>query len=629
MLNANGFKFPTNGHKLMLQLAAGLTAGAVLGLMLFNLISSIGIVGPILGPPQALQRFTSYEELKNFLNKTVSLRADVVKAYTFNIIAEVSTDFSQTNVQVAGVDEADIVKSDGEYIYYVTKSGLIIVKAYPPENARVMSKISFNETVSGIFVNNDRLVVFKQNYGSPIFETKGVPVFYPAGGPETQVQIYNIENRESPILVREISINGSYFASRMIGNYVYLVVYKPAFLADDEVPLPVIKDGNRSEEVSISKIYYSNVTDAYYSFTVVLSFDIMNDTAPRYEVFLVGAAGAIYMSKENLYVTIQQMPFRILLGGPATSEKTEIHRIRITNGEIKYEASGIVPGRVLNQFSMDEYNGYFRIATTTGFLARNINEATTSNHVYVLDTNLNITGKIEDIAQDETIYSARFMDERCYLVTFKKVDPFFVIDLSSPANPQILGKLKIPGYSNYLHPYDKNHVIGIGKETVEAEEGDFAWYQGIKISLFDVSDVENPIEVDKYVIGHRGTDSPVLQDHKALLFDKKRNLLAIPVLVAEIDPNKYSGKVPSSAYGEYVWQGAYVFSITENGISLRGKVTHVKDEVEFKKSGYYFYSDYTVERCLYIDDVLYTLSYKKMKMNNLIDITPISEIELL
>ena len=278
---------------------------------------------------------------------------------------------------------------------------------------------------------------------------------------------------------------------------------------------------------------------------------------------------------------------------------------------------------------MDEYNGYFRIATTTGHVARNMEEATSANHIYVLNLNMSIVGKIENIAPGETIYSARFMGNRCYLVTFKKVDPFFVIDLEDPTNPKILGKLKISGYSDYLHPYDENHIIGIGKETVEAEGGDFAWYQGVKISLFDVSDVENPKEISKYVIGNRGTETPVLYDHKALLFDKNRNLLVIPVLVAEINEEEYPEGVPPYIHGEYTWQGVYVFKISlEEGIILRGKITHLENETISMIDYYYLYSPYMVKRALYIGNVLYTISDKKIKMNSLDTLDKINEIEL-
>jgi uncharacterized secreted protein with C-terminal beta-propeller domain len=309
------------------------------------------------------------------------------------------------------------------------------------------------------------------------------------------------------------------------------------------------------------------------------------------------------------------------------TEKTVVHKINIKDGSIEYKNQGEVPGTVLNQFSMDEYNDYFRIATTSGHVSRG--EATSANHVYVLDSNLATVGKLEDLAPGERIYSARFIGDRCYLVTFKKIDPLFVIDLKDPFNPKVLGKLKIPGYSDYLHPYDENHIIGIGKETVEAEEGSFAWYQGVKISLFDVSDVEHPKEVSKYNIGDRGTDSYALHDHKAFLFSKSKNLLVIPVLVAEIDEAKYPEGIQPYTYGDYVWQGVYVFDLTlENGFVLKGKVSHLENDSELIKSGYYYSSPYDVKRSLYIDGVLYTVSDKMIKMNNLDNMNEVNKIQL-
>jgi len=285
-----------------------------------------------------------------------------------------------------------------------------------------------------------------------------------------------------------------------------------------------------------------------------------------------------------------------------------------------YVASGEVPGMVLNQFSMDEYGDHFRVATTT-------REGTSRNNVYVLNMALNITGSLENLAPGETIYSARFMGERGYLVTFKQVDPLFVIDLSDPYNPEVLGYLKVTGYSDYLHPYDETHIIGIGKETTDA--GEFAWYQGVKISLFDVTDVSNPVEVAKYEIGHRGTDSPVLWDHKAFLFDKSRNLLVMPILVAEVDQSEYPEGVPSWAYGEPVWQGAYVFDISvDGGLQLKGRITHIESPADLEQDYYWSYSPLSVERSLYIGDVLYTISDAKIKMNNLENLDYINEVQL-
>ncbi len=314
----------------------------------------------------------------------------------------------------------------------------------------------------------------------------------------------------------------------------------------------------------------------------------------------------------------------------ASIETTHIVRIKIQGSTITSEASGKVPGRVLNQFSMDEYGDYFRIATTiSGFSGDVIlGQTTQSNNVYVLNMNLTIVGRLENLAPGESIYSARFMGSRCYLVTFKKVDPLFVIGLDDPTAPEVLGKLKIPGFSDYLHPYSENLLIGIGKETVDAEEGDFAWYQGIKIALFDVSDVANPRQIASYIIGDRGTDSPVLYDHKAFLFDKDRNLLAIPILLAEINENQYPDGVPPNAYGEFVWQGLYVFTITENSISLRGRITHMDNNEDLQKSGYYFDSVYSVKRSLFIENMLYSISDMKVKINDLTSLVPVNEVKL-
>jgi len=304
-------------------------------------------------------------------------------------------------------------------------------------------------------------------------------------------------------------------------------------------------------------------------------------------------------------------------------EDSEITKIGISGGSIVGRGNATVPGYVLNQFSMDEHDGYFRVATTS----RSWRSGAEGNNVYVLDENMETVGRLENLAPGEEIYSARFMGDRCYLVTFKKVDPLFTIDLSDPENPRVLGKLKIPGYSDYLHPYDENTLIGVGKETEEAKEGDFAWYQGVKISLFDVSDVENPRELAKIEIGDRGTDSPALYDHHAFLFSKARNLLVIPVLEAQIDEDDFSGPVPGNFYGEYVYQGAYVFHISPDGITLQGRITHISDD-SLLRSGFWFDSEYSVERSLYIEENLYTISKGMLKVNDLGTLEEIVSVEL-
>jgi len=585
---------------------------------------------PDIGLPSgqpALLKFSSYQELKVFLNRSSSswpVDFEVFPLPSFGVSTltesgKAAVDYSKTNIQVEGVDEADIVKCDGEYLYIASDEKILIVRAYPPEEAAVLAEIETDGAAVGLFINDDRLVVLESSFGEPVVRT-WIPYYWSA---ETTVKVFDVADRSNPVLVRNVSLDGAYFASRMKGDYVYVLANKPACILEGEVQLPFIVEDGHVREISASEIYYANTTDRYYGFTIVLAVNVQNvNVEPSYETFLLGASREIYMSHENLYLIVSRYHEK------NSVVVTEIYRIRIKENSMRVEASGQVPGRILNQFSMDENNGYFRIATTTGHLSRWTGQATSSNHIYVLDMNLKIVGKLENIAPKEKIYSARFMGARCYLVTFKKVDPLFVISLEDPANPRILGKLKIPGYSDYLHPYGENILIGIGKETVEAEEGDFAWYQGVKISLFDVSDVENPREIAKYEIGDRGTDSPVLRDHKALLFDEERNLLAIPVLVAEIDEEKYPEGVPPNAYGDYVWQGVYVFTVNETGIFLRGRVTHIDNMEDLMKSGFYFESDYFVKRALYIENLLYTISNGKIKINELTALRQVGEINL-
>jgi uncharacterized secreted protein with C-terminal beta-propeller domain len=469
---------------------------------------------------------------------------------------------------VEGVDEADMVKTDGEFIYIVSGKQVVIVKAFPPGEAAVVATIELDRGASDLYINGDKLVVISS---AEYFFYWGPIDILPPEEYEltTHIWVYDVSDRSSPILDRTVSVDGYYTSSRMIGDFVYTITGQQAILNITEPILPTIRSGNYTCEVEATDIWYANNTDSYYGYTNIVGINVQDpESEITHETYLMGSSCTLYVSMENIYLTAPWWVQDAVSGW----ETTKIFKINVDEESITYVAEGMVPGRVLNQFSMDEHDGYFRIA---GQVSRG--GSSTSNNVYVLNASLGVVGSLEGLAPGEDIYSARFMGRRCYLVTFKKVDPLFVIDLADPENPTVLGKLKIPGYSDYLHPYDENTLIGVGKETEEAEEGDFAWYQGVKISLFDVSDVSDPKELAKFEIGDRGTDSPALHDHKAFLFSRAKNLLVIPVLEAKIDAGDYSSEVPPNAYGEYVYQGAYVFHISrEQGIDLRGRVTHIE-----------------------------------------------------
>ena len=628
-------------RKLATYTVLAFVLGSLLGGAMWNFG---GVFIPELPPSNlltygSLLKFTSEVELVNFLEtmptgyyledggsvrKFISPSTSMLLQWdSASSTGQSTPDYSGTNIQVEGVDEADMVKTDGEYIYLASDSRVFIVKAFPPGDAEVLATLELEREASDLFINGDKLVVISSSqyyyYWGPIDIMP--PEEYELN---THIWVYDVSDRSSPTLDRTVSVDGYYTSSRMIGDYVYAITGQPAVLNITEPVLPIIRSGNYTCEVESTDIWYANNTDYYYGYTNIVAIDVQDpESEITHETYLMGSSSTLYVSMENIYLTASGWVQDEVSGW----ETTKIFKINVDEESITYIAEGMVPGRVLNQFSMDEHDGHFRIATTNGHVSRG--GSSTSNNVYVLNASLGVVGSLEGLAPGEDIYSARFMGRRCYLVTFKKIDPLFVIDLEDPENPTVLGKLKIPGYSDYLHPYDENTLIGVGKETEEAEEGDFAWYQGVKISLFDVSNVSDPRELAKFEIGDRGTDSPALRDHKAFLFSRAKNLLVIPVLEAKIDAGDYSSEVPPNAYGEYVYQGAYVFHISrEQGIDLRGRVTHIDDPQAFLRSGYWFESKLTVERSLYIDDVLYTISGGMIKMNGLDDLSEVGKVEL-
>jgi uncharacterized secreted protein with C-terminal beta-propeller domain len=713
-----------NPLKGSLVLPAVIIVALAVSSIAFGLAGLIEI--PIPSQDGGVKKFSSYQEMESFIDEnTVSggylgglsdmAVAPTAMRQTMGTLAESAdgfaaggekaADYSTTNIQVEGVDEADIVKNDGKYIYTVSGRSVIIVDARPAQDMKVLSQIDLSGRVSEIFINGDRLVVFGQEDVYYYNDYVGREMIAPGGyiprynPPKAFIQTFDVSDRASPQIVKNVSVDGSYLDSRMIGEYVYAIVTNPVYRMDP-IPLPVIEvDGGIKRGMDFRDVYYFDNPDYSYAFTTVLSLNV-NGGRVSDKTYLTGYTQNIFVSMDNIYTTYSRqfsprmmfdrmldevmlpllpaevsaeinlvrasglerteremeiakilMEYSDSLSREETEalseqmmekyeefyksiekelQKTVIHRIAISDGNIEPQSEGEAPGYVLNQFSMDESGSHFRIATTTRASWFSGGQSESKNHVYVLDMDLNIVGKVEDLAPGESIYSARFIGDRGYMVTFRKIDPLFVIDLSDPTNPRVLGKLKIPGYSDYLHPYDENHIIGLGKEAIGDESGNFAWYQGVKLALFDVSDVENPREISKFEIGDRGTESYALDDHKAFLFDRERSLLVIPITLAELDESDYEGGIPSWQRGEYVWQGAYVFSLnTEDGFQLRGRITHVPPEDQsLLKSGYYYYSTYSVKRSLYMEDVLYTLSDEMVKANALSDLSEISKLDL-
>ncbi|MBS3131888.1 beta-propeller domain-containing protein [Candidatus Woesearchaeota archaeon] len=597
-------------------------------------------------------------------------------------------DYSQTNVQVGGVDEADFVKNDGKYIYTLSGNKLVIVNAYPAEDAEILSETEIKGRPRDMFVSGDKLVVMVEGDDQVLGISEYDFVPRPRYAQKTHAFVFDISDRENPAVEKDFDVSGYYYESRMIGNYVYFIAKESVYYFSNYVDMPAVREGGKV--IASPSVFYFPRPFSSYSFHTIAALNLQ-DMEINAESFMLGESSTLYVSENNMYIAYQNNPpytyyethnrdrfFEVVLpllpsdtrnninainnddsldqyekwqqisrtlegmynsmnenekerlveriqGAVEDYElkleqerrKTIIHRISVNKGEIEHEADGEVPGYLLNQFSMDEKNGNLRVATTTYVYAR---ESTMYNNVFVLDSDMDVIGKLEDIAPEERIYSARFIGDRLYMVTFKNVDPFFVIGLSDPSNPEILGKLKIPGFSNYLHPYDENTIIGIGKETEGNEWGGVST-RGVKLALFDVSDVSNPKQLNKYEIGEQGSDSEALNDHKAFLFDKEKNILVIPV-------REVKGRYYDSKYGYYrnnVWQGAYAFGLSrEGGFELKGKITHSENV----NDNYYYGGPDAVRRALFMDDVLYTISSKKIMMNDIGSIETINEIKL-
>src|SRR5437870_6397374 len=510
----------------------------------FLILLTVGGILPIsliLTAPSAhgMVRFSSYQDLERFLLTRSQCGPGYLPQYgrqvdlygqsalgpaspaSWNTLGSATQSFSsvssapshsETNNQVAGVDELDTVKTDGQYIYTVSNNTVVGVNAYPVTNVQLISRISIlNQTIDGIFLSGNRLAIVSEaprtvysTYGAcgiSSFEGAPIRVAYPSSlyspiRPQVQntsVSVYDLTDRASPLLQTTVTVNGTFVGARQIGTFAYLVTSTPAWV-NQTLPLTVVS--GRQIQTVATQVFHSDISDRAFSYTTILALDTnQNNPAPTIETYLLGTSSTIYVSLTNIFLT------QPIWDGQSG---TVLHRISVNGSTVKYEATGTVPGHVLNQFSMDEFQGYFRVATTsyTGWTGRGSGQAT---NVYVLNSNLKIVGRLEGLGQGENFHSARFMGEMGYLVTFKKTDPLFVIELRDPTRPKVLGQLNTTGYSDYLQAFDESHLIGIGKDTVD--EGSFAWYQGIKVSLFDVSDPTKPSEVARYVIGDRGSDS--------------------------------------------------------------------------------------------------------------------------
>ncbi len=577
------------------------------------------------------------ENYRHSFDRTIEIReSDAISAPTESI-AKSPERYSETNVQVQGIDEPDIVKTDGENVYISIeepyywimpmrdvsssvapdyypqppeKDNTKIAKAFPVEEMENLSEI---EQTGEMLLKDDVLVIFGREKISG----------YDVSNPNNPQEIWDVKIGDDALVVD----------ARLYGDSIYLVVSHYAKKGMPCVIKPITING-KEFDVSCTNIYYPERTVPVNATYSVVELDV-NSGEARNDISFVGSAenSVIYVSPENIYVSYykQESEYVFLAGllkdaqdivPSSVIESIEIldgydisirakmtelqviiedwiysldsdEEMRIENEiknrmpkyykdnmrdlettiimkigltDLKVKAGGEVPGSLLNQFAMDEYQGNLRVATTIGeklWWVRSYfswNSTTmTANDVYALDSNLKEVGSVKDLGLGERIYSARFIGDVGYLVTFREIDPFYILDLSNPNNPEMKGELKIPGYSSYLHPISDDIVLGIGKED---------WK--VKASLFDVSNPYDPREIDKYILDEHWSDA--VDNHRAFLIDSKHEIFFLP-----------GGK------------GAYVFSFTGDKLSL---VRTVREN--------------NIKRAIYIDDYLYVISANKI-----------------
>ncbi len=462
-------------------------------------------------------------------------------------------DYSTTNVQVEGIAEADIVKTDGEYLYILSKSGqdskIFIVRAedgvlslessFSPED-------TFNVWQEEMYVSENRLVLVRCG-AKRASSKKEDELYYDWGfgyyGKRlTQMLIYDITDRKTPLLIAEHTQDGDYVSSREKDGYLYVISEKGIYYNDiqnidqisgtKETDAQELSEEDRTRLPQVDELclpadnIYFRGKSMDSAYTIVTSIRLDRPEKLVDSLSFLADSDHCYMSGNALYLAACDWWDY----GQKECDYTDIVKISYQDGTFLLAAQGKVKGSLDDQFSMDEKDGYLRVVATVDHYQlvgkkENIWQRYTgrSNSLYVLDADLKLVGSLEDLAEDERVYSVRFLGDTAYFVTFRNTDPLFSVDLSDPKHPVLLGALKIPGFSDYLHPYGENMLLGIGYDA--GEEGAV---NCVKLTMFDISDLRNVIEKHTLLLKDYDT-SEACSNHRAVLVDEKKNMIGLPL----------------------------------------------------------------------------------------------------
>lgn len=520
------------------------------------------------------------------VTSVASNSSGVVNESYNNTTSGSAADHAETNTQTAGVDEGDIIKTDSRYIYFVGSDGsgnkkLKIIDTLTM--TAVYNSYLYDENgdiiwVSDMYLKDDILVAVcakKAAYNTYASSSVMIDALYSPSA-STVIVSYDITDRANPKLIRRETQDGSYRSSRLIGNILYTVSQYYVRAENEETLENVCIPKVSGTEIACDCIYLpENMGDSYICMTAL---DITDKDGKISAVAVLGETDNFYCSQDTFYIVADERNYDtgLKLG---YDSNTIINAFSLDGLNISYKATGEVKGSTAkSQYSFDEYDNVLRVATTYYNYKTQKNESS----VYTLDENLDVIGKLEDIANNELIKSVRYMGKKAYIVTFRNTDPLFAIDLSDPKNPKVLGELKLPGYSAYLHPISENLLLGIGYDG-DANNADF---NSVKVSLFDISDPVNLKELDNIILNDKNVSTPVNNNPKALIYKADEGIIGFPIETYDYNVS------------DYVEYGYYLIKVQDNELKTMHKLIH-------EDSGYI---DIYSFRGTYIGDKFFTVS---------------------
>ena len=555
---------------------------------------------------------------------------------------ESATDYTTTNTQERDVDEPDFIKNDGSRIFLLHGTRLVTLRAWPPESAGIESTVDLQGQPTEMFLLRDRVIVFAQlgSWGPYYGGSFAPPSPSQSGTASTGITVYDVSG-PVPAVIHRQEIEGRYVSARRTGDAIRLVsvapmkgpelVYWPDGNIDWSKPSAVRGALEQARRQNIKRIkdtplsewlphafedgrevvrdcgsFSSTNVSAHLGYTTVTTLDLSR-LATSHRTIL-NTVNEVYASRDALYLTTRHYWTTPPSDKQVRQDHTYIFQFDIgsSGSAVRYVASGGVPGHIVDQFALDEESGFLRIATTRETtIGWSVQDKV--NNLFVLRADgdrLNVVGEITGLARNELIYSARFDGPRGFLVTYRKVDPLFTLDLGNPRAPRVVGELKIPGYSTYLHPLDRDHLLTIGRDATEQ-----GFFQAIQLQIFDVSNFADPKVQHRLALGSRSSSSDALDQHKAFNYFASRGLLTIPF--SDYSAARLRGFSSSLEV---------LRATVADGIVSLGSIEH-GDLVQGTDARRYYGWMPTVRRGVMMDDFVYSISFGGMKVHSVRDLS--------